>query len=111
MKELVEHMAAKLEPSSIPDYTNIVKGVVSSAINEDGEELFPRKWNEEYIDAPLIDDQRQPSSTSESVKAIVAAAKGQYQMLYALLAGCGPLRAGEALGSRSTSISLPPSTR
>jgi len=25
-------------------------------------------------------------------------AKGQYQMLYALLAGCGPLRVGEALG-------------
>lgn len=98
MKELVEHMAAKLAPSSIRDYTNIVKGVVASAINEDGEELFPRKWNEEYIDAPLIDAQRQPSSTSEGVKAIVAAAKGQYQMLYALLAGCGPLRAGEALG-------------
>src|SRR5258708_6345528 len=98
MKELVEYMAAKLAPSSIRDYTNIVKGVVASAINEDGEELFPRKWNEEYIDAPLIDAQRQPSSTSEGVRTIVAAAKGQYQMLYALLAGCGPLRAREALG-------------
>jgi len=25
-------------------------------------------------------------------------AKGRYRVLYALLAGCGPLRAGEALG-------------
>src|SRR6266481_3839472 len=98
MKELVEKMAPKLSAASIRDYVNIVKAVVASAINEDGEELFPRKWNEEYIDAPRIDAQRQPSATSDGVKAIVAAAKGQYQMLYALLAGCGPLRAGEALG-------------
>jgi hypothetical protein len=79
--------------------------VVASAINEDGEELFPRKWNEEYIDAPEIDAQRQPSSTSEGVTSIVAAAEGQYQMLYALLAGCGPLRAGEALGLELQHIS------
>jgi integrase len=98
VKELVEKMSASLSAASIRDYVNIVKGVVASAINEDGEELLPRKWNEEYIDAPLIDAQRQPSATSDGVNAIVAAAKGQYQMLYALLAGCGPLRAGEALG-------------
>jgi len=97
MKEFVEHIS-KLAPATIRDYSNIVKGVVASAINEDGEGLFPRKWNEEYIDAPLIDAQRQPSSTTEGVRAIVAAAKRKYQMLYALLAGCGPLRAGEALG-------------
>jgi hypothetical protein len=83
------------------------KGVVASAISEDGEELFPRKWNEEYIEAPLIDEQRQPSSTSEGVRTIVAVAKGQYQMLYALLAGCGPLRAGEALGRRLRRCSKP----
>jgi hypothetical protein len=41
---------------------------------------------------------RQPSATSEGITDIVKSAKGQYQMLYALLAGCGPMRAGEALG-------------
>jgi len=29
---------------------------------------------------------------------IVKEAKGQYRVLYALLAGCGPVRAREALG-------------
>jgi len=29
---------------------------------------------------------------------ILLFARGQYRVLYALLAGCGPLRAGEALG-------------
>lgn len=98
MKELVEKMAPKLSAASIRDYVNIAKGVVASAINENGEEIFPRKWNDVYIDAPMIDSQRQPSTTADSVTAILDRAKGQYQMLYALLAGCGPLRAGEALG-------------
>lgn len=98
MKELVEFMAPKLSAASIRDYVNIVKGVVASAINDDGEEVFPRNWNEEFIDAPLIKNQRQPSTTTEGMNAIVNAAEGRYRMLYALLAGCGPLRAGEALG-------------
>lgn len=98
LKELVEKMAPALSAASIRDYVNIVKAVVASAINDDGEELFPRKWNEEYIDAPVIGAQNQPSTTADGVTAIVGCAHGQYQMLYALLAGCGPLRAGEALG-------------
>jgi hypothetical protein len=97
MKELVEHLS-KLSPATIRDYTNIAKSVVASAINDDGEPLFPRKWNEEYIDAPMIDAQNQPTTNSEGVETILAKATGQYQVLYALLAGCGPLRAGEALG-------------
>jgi hypothetical protein len=98
MKELVETMAPKLSAASIRDYVNIVKGVVASAINEDGEELFPRKWNEDYIDAPIVKNQHQPTTTVEGVANILRNAEGQYRVLYALLAGCGPLRAGEALG-------------
>jgi hypothetical protein len=60
--------------------------------------LFPRNWNAEFIDAPLITNQHQPSTTSEGMAKILQRATGQYRMLYALLAGCGPLRVGEALG-------------
>jgi hypothetical protein len=91
-------MAPELSAASIRDYVNIVKGVVASAININGEELFPRKWNEEFIDAPLVKNQRQPSTNSEGINTILNASTGRYRMLYALLAGCGPLRAGEALG-------------
>jgi hypothetical protein len=98
MKELVEHMAPNLSAATIRDYTSIVKGIVSSAINEDGEELFPRKWNEDYIDAPVVAEQRQPSTNSDGMAGILFRSGGQYRVLYALLAGCGPLRAGEALG-------------
>jgi hypothetical protein len=98
MKELVEKMAPKLSASSIRDYMNIVTSVVASAINDSGEEIFPRKWNDEYIDAPKIDSQRQPSTTTDSLTALLESVTGRYRMLFALLAGCGPLRVGEALG-------------
>jgi hypothetical protein len=98
VKELVEKMIVKLAASSIRDYVNIVKAVVASAIDENGEQLFPRKWNDEYVDAPLVGEQNQPSTTSEGMTRILEKSHGQHLMLYALLAGCGPLRAGEALG-------------
>jgi hypothetical protein len=41
MKDFVEHIS-KLSPATIRDYTNIVKAVVASAINEAGEQIFPR---------------------------------------------------------------------
>jgi len=66
LKELVEGMAATLSPASIRDYANIVKAVVASAIDENGDEKFPRKWNDEYIDAPLVRQQRQPTSTKDT---------------------------------------------
>jgi hypothetical protein len=67
VKELVEKMAVKLAASSIRDYVNVVKAVVASAIDDNGEELFPRKWNDEFIDAPLVGEQNQPSTTSEGM--------------------------------------------
>jgi hypothetical protein len=97
MKEFVEHISG-LSPATIRDYSNIVKTVVASAINEDGECLFPRTWNEEFIDAPTVKHQRQPSTNQAGMDSILREATGQYRVLYALLAGCGPLRAGEALG-------------
>ena len=97
MKDFVEHIS-QLAPATIRDYSNIVKAVVASAINDKGEQLFPRTWNEEFIDAPLVRHQKQPSTDKKGMESILEKAAGRYRALYALLAGCGPLRAGEALG-------------
>ena len=104
MKDFVDSIGA-LAPSTIRDYSNIVKAIVASAINEDGEELFPRKWNEEYIDAPLVDNQRPPTILREQIQKLLEKANGQFRMLYTLLAGCGPMRVGEALGLDVSQIS------
>lgn len=101
MKTLVDEMAgAALSAASIRDYTNITKAVIASAVTEDGEEKFPRKWKAEIIDAPRVvrSQQRQPTTDCAGLSDILFFASGQFRVLYALLAGCGPLRAGEALG-------------
>jgi integrase len=69
----------------------VVKMVVASAVNENGEEVHPRTWNHEFIDLPEVKNQRQPA------QAIAANSKGREQMLYVLLGASG-LRFGEALG-------------
>jgi len=55
------------------------------------------KWNHDFIDLPVIKDQRTPTFTAEEISSMISLAKGQYSLLYALLAGSG-LRAEEAFG-------------
>ena len=109
MKQLVATMVAsgELSPKSIGNYTQVVKMVVASAVNEQGEQLHPRKWNHHFIDMPVVDKskQKKPSFTSEVVSAIVRVSKGHYRMIFILCAACG-LRIGEALGIRIGDISL-----
>lgn len=98
MKQLIAKMAAaELSPKTIINYTGLVKLVVASAKDEEGELLFPRKWDSEFIDLPIVANQHQPKFSSETMSSIVQTTTGQYQVLYALLAGTG-LRIGEALG-------------
>jgi hypothetical protein len=68
--------------------------VLASAVNEEGEEIYPRKWNYEFADVPLIGDQRTPMYTGENVTRIVDKAKGQERIIFALFASSRP-RAGE----------------
>jgi len=98
MKRLVAQMAAAgLSSKTIVNYCGLVKLVVASARNEEGEPLFPRKWDSEFIDLPIVAHQRQPKFSTETMSAIVENSTGQFRALYALLAGSG-LRVGEALG-------------
>jgi integrase len=100
MKGLVAKLkAGGLAPKSIGNYTQVVKAVVASAVNEEAEELYPRKWNVRFIDMPIVDKKKQktPCFTGEVVTGIVQKATGLYRMLFILCAAAG-LRIGEALG-------------
>jgi integrase len=97
-KALVSVMhQADLSPKTVSNYVGLVKLIVASATDGNGEQLFPRKWNHDFIDLPIIEHQYQPTFTVETMSSIVEKADGQEQALYALLAGTG-LRVGEALG-------------
>jgi integrase len=104
LKELVCKMAeAEFSPKTMHNYLQVVKMVVASAVNEQGEEIHPRKWNHEFIDLPQVIDQRKPTVTVEEVTKIVLATDGQLRVLYSLLGGTG-LRIGEALALEVSDI-------
>lgn len=110
VKELVSKMAeAGFSPKTMHNYVQVVKMVVASAVNEQGEELYPRKWNHEFIDLPEIKAQRTPTFTGEEVTQIVSTTEEQYRVLYSLLAGTG-LRIGEALALEVRDVSPDAST-
>jgi len=99
LRELVNHLVKnKLSAATIRDYVNIVKPIVASAIDKRGEPLFPRTWKEDVINRPCVRHQKQPSVNKEGMEAILKVVEEPYRLLFQLLAGCGPMRAGEALG-------------
>ncbi len=57
LKTVIEKMTASgLAAKSILSHSRLVKVVVASAVNTEGEELYPRKWNHEFCEMPIIDD-------------------------------------------------------
>ena len=113
LKNLVTVMCDRgLSAKSIGNYVQVVKMVVASAVNEQGEELYPRKWNAEFIDMPAVSkqQQRRPTLTGDVVTAILAVTKKQkYFIFFALCASAG-LRFGEALGIDIKNVSSDCST-
>jgi integrase len=90
-------MEAGLSPKMVYNVVQVVKMVVASLVNEDGEKIYPRTWNHDFIDLPEVKIQRQPTHTTESMTAIAVGSKGRERMLYVLLGATG-MRIGEALG-------------
>jgi len=100
VKQLVVKMVdAELAPKSIENYVGLVKLVVASAIDENGEEIYPRKWNHDFIDLPEVDEQNTPTVTAEQLTQILTKAEGQDRTILLLAAATG-LRLGELKGLR-----------
>ena len=100
LKRLVAVMARKgLSPKSIENYIQVPKMVVASVVDEDGNQVYPRKWNHEFIDMPVIEqsEQNRPSFSSEIMAGLAKYRRPREQMLF-VFAGAGGLRIGEALG-------------
>jgi integrase len=87
-----------LSDSVINGLVSLTKIVISSAVDSNGNEMFPRKWNNHFIDLPTVNpgSQKAPTVAPEAISGAISRASGQDKALYALLAGTG-LRIGEAL--------------
>ena len=99
LKNLVISLKSKnLSASTIQSCLSLTKQIVGSAVNEDGDKLYPRDWNNKFIDAPAIVQSKQdaPTTHGKAISEALGRDFTQDKALWALLAGSG-LRIGEAL--------------
>lgn len=100
LKRLVAVMSKEsLSPKTIENYLQVPKMVVASVTDDDGNQVYPREWNHEFIDMPVVEEseQNRPSFSSEIMTGLAKYRRPREQMLF-IVAGAGGLRVGEALG-------------
>ena len=60
LKGLVATMSkGGLSAKTIDNYAQVVKMVVASAVDKEGEEVYPRKWNHGFVDMPMVEKAKQ----------------------------------------------------
>jgi integrase len=103
LRQFVEILsAARLAPKTIVNVVTVVKLIVASAVDEEGDQIHPRTWNHEFIQLPLVikEKQNRPTINEAEISAMLTALKGRDAVLVVLVAGTG-LRIGEALAIRT----------
>ena len=99
MKRFAEKLIAdELSPATITGILTVTKSIISSLVNDEGDQLVVRKWNGSFIGNPVVNPRKQktPIISAEGVQGAISKAEGQYKALIALYAGTG-LRMSEAL--------------
>jgi integrase len=91
----------KLAPKTITEISAFVRAIVASVLDEDGNQIYRRTWNLDFVDAPPITKQHQPTVTKEFLQSILRnkTVKVRNRVLLALLASTG-MRIGELLALR-----------
>lgn len=95
LRELVRDLRDHYAAASMQLAVMITKQIIESPKNENGLPLYDVRWANDFIDAPAIANQKQPTVAPEQVSTACADVKDGN--LYFLLAASG-LRISEALG-------------
>jgi len=100
LKQLVKKMVAGgLSPRTCEKYALYCKQVVASKKAPNGEDLYPRQWNAEVMDLPVVvhSKQKRPAQKVDGVNMLITSAESdEERYLYVLLAATG-MRISEAL--------------
>ncbi len=90
--------AAGLSPATINLAVSLMKQIVKSAVDENGDQLYPRTWNTRFIDAPRLNpaSQKAPIAPADALSRAGGRTSGEVKALVAVLGATG-LRIGEAL--------------
>jgi integrase len=98
VRQFIADISQELAPSTVTATLSLLKAVVASAVDENGNRTYNRTWNADFIDAPLISkaNLNAPIMPSGTLQEALGQAQEADKALYSLLAGTG-LRIGEAL--------------
>jgi integrase len=92
----------KLSPKSIQEIAAFARGIVLSAVDQEGEPLYARTWRLDFVDAPPVLNQRQPTITKQQLQDALRvrhAYTDKYRIIVGLLAASG-IRVGELVALR-----------
>lgn len=98
VRRFVADISRELAPTTVTATLSLLKAVIASAVDENGNRTYNRTWNADFIDAPLITKNglNAPVIDQKSLLQAISEANSTDRALYSLLAGTG-LRIGEAL--------------
>jgi len=99
LRDFVGQLSKSLAPKTVCEVTNAVKQIVASVVDSSGSQVYPRVWNADFIDAPMVQGQRQPIVSSEEIEQAMRESGECDRILYALASGTGA-RIGELLALR-----------
>ena len=105
LREFIEGLHADhLSPKTQNEIAAVVKAIIGNCKNSEQEPLYPRQWNNEDLDLPVVHhtSQRTPIVTAEEIEGAMANSEDRFAVLFALCAGSG-LRISEALALRLNS--------
>ncbi len=99
VKPLIGKMAKDLKPYTVQDHRTLIKLMVASAVDSEGEQLYPVKWNHHFLDVPIV-NRREVNSPSFSTEIMCGLARWRNRRARTIFILCGAsgLRIGEALG-------------
>jgi integrase len=99
LRDFISELAREgLSAKTQVEIAGTVKQVIASCTDAEGEPLFPRDWDNDLLDLPIVNpsEQHTPIVTREQIEQAIANSDEAYQCLYSCLAGSG-LRVGEVL--------------
>jgi len=99
LRGLASKMNGRLSAKTINTYVNMAKEIVESLLNEDGEPIYARKWNNDVIDLPIVNkrEQRRPKLAKEAVTAVIESCETPWERILYTLCHAGGMRIAEVL--------------
>jgi integrase len=100
LNQVVNTMRGKLKPKTQWTYSTYAKQIRQSLVNDEGEPVFPVKWNNRVIDLPRVVSREQVRGklNAEEIQKVIAASETKWAHAVCVIAAATGMRIAEILG-------------